>query len=111
MSIILLHMPYAAVERPSIGLGTLQACLQREGLESEVIYGNLLYAQRIGLKRYKLVELTPTDVFLGEWTFSSAAFPDFPGAGTRRHRSHPVRARETAAGFSGDARRYTRFYR
>ena len=77
MSIILLHMPYAAVERPSIGLGTLQACLQREGLESEVIYGNLLYAQRIGLKRYKLVELTPTDVFLGEWTFSSAAFPDF----------------------------------
>ena len=77
MSILLVHMPYAAVERPSIGLGTLQACLEREGLQAEVVYANLLFAQRIGLKRYKLVEFTPTDVFMGEWTFASAAFPDY----------------------------------
>jgi len=77
MSILLVHMPYAAVERPSMGLGLLQACLEREGLRSEVIYANLLFAERIGLSRYKLVEFTPTDVFLGEWTFASAAFPDF----------------------------------
>ncbi len=77
MSIVLVHMPYAAVERPSIGLGTLQACLKAAGLECEVVYANLLLAQRIGLKRYQLVEFTPTDVFLGEWTFGKAAFPDF----------------------------------
>ncbi|MBT9584490.1 RiPP maturation radical SAM C-methyltransferase [bacterium] len=77
MSILLVHMPFAAVERPSIGLGTLQACLEREGLVAEVIYANLLFAERIGLKRYKLVEFTPTDVFLGEWAFAAAAFPDF----------------------------------
>jgi len=70
-------MPFAAVERPSIGLGTLQACLEREGLAAEVIYANLRFAERIGLKRYKLVEFTPTDVFLGEWAFAAAAFPDF----------------------------------
>ena len=63
MSIVLVHMPYAAVERPSIGLGTLQACLKAAGLECEVVYANLLLAQRIGLKRYQLVEFTPTDVF------------------------------------------------
>jgi len=77
MSIVLVHMPYAAVERPSIGLGTLQACLRQAGLDCEVLYANLLLAERIGLKRYKLVEFTPTDVFLGEWTFGKAAFPDF----------------------------------
>ena len=77
MSIILVHMPYAAVERPSIGLGTLQACLERAGLRAEVVYANLWWAERIGLKRYKLLEFTPTDVFMGEWTFAKAAFPDF----------------------------------
>lgn len=77
MSIVLVHMPYAAVERPSIGLGTLKACLEREGLPSQVIYGNLLFAEKVGLKRYKLIEFTPTDVFLGEWTFARAAFPEF----------------------------------
>lgn len=76
MSILLVHMPYAAVERPSIGLGTLQACLERAGLPARVLYANLRFAQRIGLQRYKLVEFTPTDVFLGEWTFAGAAFPD-----------------------------------
>ena len=77
MSIVLVHMPYAAVERPSIGLGILQACLRRDGLDCHVFYANLLLAQRLGLARYQLVEFTPTDIFLGEWTFGKAAFPDF----------------------------------
>jgi ribosomal peptide maturation radical SAM protein 1 len=77
MSVMLVHMPYAAVERPSIGLGTLQACLKNAGVDCQVLYANLMLAQKVGLKRYKLVEFTPTDVFLGEWTFGKAAFPDF----------------------------------
>ncbi len=74
---MLVHMPYAAVERPSIGLGTLQACLAREGLPAQVLYANLRFAERVGLSAYRAVELTPTDVFLGEWTFAGAAFPDY----------------------------------
>ena len=77
MSICLVHMPYAAVERPSIGLGILQSALREAGLASEVVYANLMFAERMGLSRYKMVEFTPTDVFVGEWTFAGAAFPDF----------------------------------
>lgn len=77
MSICLVHMPYAAVERPSIGLGILQTALREAGLATEVVYANLLFAERVGLPRYKMVEFTPTDVFVGEWTFAGAAFPDF----------------------------------
>lgn len=77
MSICLVHMPYAAVERPSIGLGILQSALTSAGLTSEVVYANLRFAERVGLSRYKTVEFTPTDVFVGEWTFAGAAFPEF----------------------------------
>lgn len=77
MSICLVHMPYAAVERPSIGLGILQSALREAGLATEMVYANLLFAERVGLARYKMVEFTPTDVFVGEWTFAGAAFPDF----------------------------------
>jgi magnesium-protoporphyrin IX monomethyl ester (oxidative) cyclase len=70
-------MPYAAVERPSIGLGLLKASLQEADVESVVLYPNLWFAEEIGLDVYKGISGGFLELFFGEWTFSGAAFPDF----------------------------------
>ena len=83
-SVRLIQMPFAAVERPSLGLGLLSARLQRAGIATGVEYANLEFAARLGLGRYRLVEVTRNDDLLGEWIFAPAAFgaqlpaaPDF----------------------------------
>jgi len=78
----LIQMPFAAVERPSLGLGLLSARLQKAGIPTNVEYANLEFAARLGLSRYRLVEVTRNDDLLGEWIFAPAAFgtqlPDAP---------------------------------
>ncbi len=69
-------MPFAAVQRPSLGLGLLAGALSRQGIDNEVRYVNLDFARRIGLGRYKLIDLTRNDDLVGEWIFSPAAFRD-----------------------------------
>ena len=53
IDVLLILMPYAAVERPSIGLGLLKASLQEADVESVVLYPNLWFAEEIGLDVYK----------------------------------------------------------
>lgn len=67
-------MPFAAVERPSIGLGLLSSTLTQAGVASRVRYPNLQFAEQVGLPRYRLVEVTRNDDLLGEWVFAKAAF-------------------------------------
>ena len=75
--ICLVQMPYGAVERPSLSLGLIARYLRDQGLEVDVRYANFAFAEEIGLDVYQMIEKTPQDTFLGEWTFSAAAFPDF----------------------------------
>lgn len=75
--VVLVQMPYGAVERPSIALGLLKAYARRAELGVDVVYGNLLFAEEVGLDVYRLVDAAPPAHLLGEWTFSEAAFPDF----------------------------------
>lgn len=72
--VIFVQMPFAAVERPSIGLGLLSATLTQAGVPSQVRYPNLQFAEQVGLPRYRLVEVTRNDDLLGEWVFAEAAF-------------------------------------
>lgn len=74
--IALVCMPFTPVNRPAIGLGQLKAALGDSGLSSEVVYANLLLAEEIGLERYQAVLETPVQALVGEWLFSSAAFPE-----------------------------------
>jgi ribosomal peptide maturation radical SAM protein 1 len=69
-------MPYAAIERPSIGLGLLVSVLAEEGISSVVEYANLRFAEKVGLRRYKFIMTAPTTFLIGEWTFARAAFPE-----------------------------------
>lgn len=76
MDVTLLSMPYAAVERPSIALGLLTAELRGAGIAVESRYPCLDFAARIGLRAYDAVLNSHTALFIGEWTFAAAAFPE-----------------------------------
>jgi ribosomal peptide maturation radical SAM protein 1 len=67
-------MPFAAVQRPSLGLGLLSSALTHHGISNEVRYANLDFAERVGLPAYKLIDLTRNDDLVGEWVFAPAAF-------------------------------------
>ncbi len=71
-------MPYGILERPSLALGTLQASLQNAGIECRTLYAHLDFAREVGVGPYRLVEQSDSLDLIGEWTFSQAAFGDFP---------------------------------
>ncbi len=75
--VCLVQMPYGAVERPSIALGTLHASLAGSGLASTVIYPNIWFAEDIGLDVYMAIVKMAGHTLVGEWTFAEAAFPGF----------------------------------
>ena len=77
IDVALVAMPLLEVQHPSIALGLLQAALAKDGLRSDVIYGNLAFAQAIGLVQYQALLMTPTDHLVGEWCFAQGLFPDF----------------------------------
>ena len=77
IDVCLVLMPYAAIERPSLALGILKACLKGKDIESTVLYPNLWLAEEIGLVKYTAISQSPPVLLMGEWTFSGVAFPNF----------------------------------
>jgi ribosomal peptide maturation radical SAM protein 1 len=76
MDVVLVSMPFAEVQRPSIALGLLRASLSHTAMTSEVVYGNFGLAEAIGLVAYQAMQSTPTDHLLGEWCFAGRLFPE-----------------------------------
>lgn len=77
VDVCLVLMPYAPLERPSLGLSLLKACLAAAEIRSEVVYANLAFARRAGYHNYRFLELGGTESLIAEWTFASSIFPDF----------------------------------
>ena len=75
MDVVLVCMPFAEVQRPSIALGLLHAALKDTGISSEVVYGNFTFAETIGLVAYQAMQSAPTDHLLGEWCFAQGLLP------------------------------------
>ena len=75
--ITLVMMPFSDIERPSLSLGLLKAALSREGLKTDVIYANLLFAKHAGIHASSLPLRIWSPSLIGEWVFAGAAFPDF----------------------------------
>lgn len=74
--VVLVNMPFADVQRPSIALGLLHASLDGTGIRSEVVYANFGLAEAIGLVAYQAMQSAPTDHLLGEWCFAGSIFPE-----------------------------------
>ena len=76
MDVTLVSMPFAEVQRPSIALGLLRATLKGSPITSEVVYGNIKFAESVGIVAYQAMQSTPTDHLLGEWCFAEGLFPE-----------------------------------
>lgn len=76
VDVVLVNMPFAEVQRPSIALGLLHASLKETEIRSEVVYANLSFAETVGLAVYQALQATATDHLLGEWCFSANLFQE-----------------------------------
>jgi ribosomal peptide maturation radical SAM protein 1 len=70
-------MPFIDVLRPSIQLGLLKALAIQRGFPARTFHANLDFAARIGLSYYQRLS-EHRGHLVGEWLFSTEAFPDNP---------------------------------
>ena len=79
MRVLLVSMPWHALDRPSLGLGLLQAALRRDGHDCDIRYLGFELADSIGIDDYLWVhgEL-PYTAFAGDWLFTAALYGDRP---------------------------------
>lgn len=75
--ILLVNMPMAAVERPSLSVSLLTSLLARSGLRARVAYANMWFLEYVGLKDYHVLESCLPEEALVDWLFAGVAFPDF----------------------------------
>ncbi|WP_282605922.1 RiPP maturation radical SAM C-methyltransferase [Pelagibius sp. Alg239-R121] len=76
--VLLIDPPFAAINRPSIGLHLLQALARRNGASASVLYANLLFAAEIGEAVYQDLCYLPTGPLVGERIFAHLAFDGAP---------------------------------
>ena len=84
MRVLLVSMPWHALDRPSLGLSLLRAALERDGHACEVRYLGFDLADSIGVEDYLWVhgEL-PYTAFAGDWLFTEALYGARPEADER----------------------------
>lgn len=80
--VLLLSMPFGAVERPALSLGLLKAHCERAEVACDTRYFTFKFADRIGLGDYLWLcsEETPYTAFIGEWIFAEALYGTRPYA-------------------------------
>lgn len=79
MRVLLVSMPWHALERPSLGLSLLRAALERDGHECTVKYLGFDFADSIGIEDYLWVHSgLPYTAFAGDWLFTQALYGPRP---------------------------------
>ena len=73
--VLLINMPFAGLEFPSLALGLFKAKFQREGIPCDVAHLNLLFAEMAGWQNYALVGQF-NGCFAGERLFAQVLFGD-----------------------------------
>jgi ribosomal peptide maturation radical SAM protein 1 len=73
--VLLLSMPYGALERPSLGLSLLKPCLTRCNIECDLVYFTFTFAEYIGYEEYRwITSELPYTAFAGDWTFAPSLY-------------------------------------
>jgi ribosomal peptide maturation radical SAM protein 1 len=79
LRVLLVSMPFAALERPSLGLSLLKPEVQRAGFECDVRYLAPVLAEFVGLEEYLWIHgQLPYTAFAGDWAFTSALYGPRP---------------------------------
>lgn len=82
--ILLISMPYGALERQALGLSLLKARLNQDRIRCDIRYLTFTFADFIGVEDYVWVTHDlPHTAFAGEWTFRSALYGEDPSADSR----------------------------
>ncbi|MFI5891039.1 RiPP maturation radical SAM C-methyltransferase [Actinoplanes sp. NPDC051513] len=74
-SVVLVSMPFADGDRPSIQLGLLKPAVEAAGFRVRVMHAYLDFAALIGVSAYRVLAQHRGRMF-GDWLFSVAAFGD-----------------------------------
>ena len=77
VDIALVRMPYSEIGQPSLALGLLKACSERQELSTRVLPANLWFAEELGPSIHDIIFESYSSTLVGEWTFAGALFPDF----------------------------------
>jgi hypothetical protein len=73
--VLLVDMPFASGEHPSLGLGSLQAVLRGEGVHCDALYANVAFARELGAAAYERIALDlPNQMLAGEWAFTASLY-------------------------------------
>ena len=74
IDVCLVEVPYSSFASPVFSLSLLKGALHGSGHESQVIYGNMLFCQRVGLAHYLYgLSMTPQELMFGDMVFAAYA--------------------------------------
>ena len=77
MRVLLIQPPFWAINSPSIGLSSLKAALGGAGIQAEIRYSNLDFAERIGRRDYDAIQAgLPVELLFGDVIFGAALHRD-----------------------------------
>ena len=79
MRVLLIAMPFGALDSPSLALGLLKASLGRLGVHCDVAYLNLAFATRLGTEPYRRITEFPQEILAPDWVFSGTLNEDDVG--------------------------------
>jgi ribosomal peptide maturation radical SAM protein 1 len=72
--VLLVVPPFYFLDRPSLGVSLLKAGLSQRGIQSDVLYLNLQFADFAGLELYTAVTEARYMAVVGEWLFAGDLF-------------------------------------
>ena len=81
--VLLLSMPYGALDRPALGLSLLKAELTRARIRCDVRYFTFTMAEFLGDDYRRIGSTLPYTAFAGDWTFTGDLYGRDPGRDSR----------------------------
>jgi ribosomal peptide maturation radical SAM protein 1 len=80
--VLLVSMPFGALERPALSLGLLQGHCRQRGVACDTRYLTFAFADRVGLANYLWIcsDDVPYTAFAGDWLFAEALYGRRPYA-------------------------------
>ncbi len=80
--VLLVSMPFGALERPALSLGLLEGHCRRRAIACDTRYLTFRYADRVGLANYIWMcsDEVPYTAFAGDWLFAEALYGRRPYA-------------------------------
>lgn len=73
--VLLISMPFGALERPALGLSLLKAKLSETGIGCDLRYLNFIFAEVVGHEDYQWMTYgLPYTAFAGDWSFTASLY-------------------------------------